>query len=459
MAKNDAQYIRMTETPVGKLITSLAIPTIISMLVTSIYNMADTYFVSKLGESASGAVGIVFSLMAIIQAVGFTLGMGAGSWISRLLGEHKDKLASNVAASGFYAALLFGALISAAGFIFTNPLMNLLGATETILPFARDYARLILTASPIMAASFVMNNILRAEGKARFAMVGLTSGGILNMLLDPLFIFVFKMGIKGAAAATSISQLVSFVILLICFLQKKTITSISPKNISKNITIYLQIIKNGLPSFSRQGLASIATVALNKNAAVYGDPAVAAMSIVGKIAMFIFSVSIGIGQGYQPVVGYNYGAEKYERVKKAFFFTFKVGFALMSSVAVIGFFFAGSIMRAFIGENAAVVEIGTAALRAQCATMPLAMIIVMSNMTFQSIGKSWTATFLSCLRQGIYFLPLIIILPKLLGITGVEITQPIADVCSFITCIPFLIKFFAKLKYREENKLGDSKNG
>lgn len=323
MAKNDAQYIRMTETPVGKLITSLAIPTIISMLVTSIYNIADTYFVSKLGESASGAVGIVFSLMAIIQAVGFTLGMGAGSWISRLLGEHKDKLASNVAASGFYAALLFGALISAAGFIFTNPLMNLLGATETILPFARDYARLILTASPIMAASFVMNNILRAEGKARFAMVGLTSGGILNMLLDPLFIFVFKMGIKGAAAATSISQLVSFVILLICFLQKKTITSISPKNISKNITIYLQIIKNGLPSFSRQGLASIATVALNKNAAVYGDPAVAAMSIVGKIAMFIFSVSIGIGQGYQPVVGYNYGAEKYERVKKAFFFTFK----------------------------------------------------------------------------------------------------------------------------------------
>lgn len=310
-----------------------------------------------------------------------------------------------------------------------------------------------------MAASFVMNNILRAEGKARFAMVGLTTGGILNIFLDPLFIFVFKMGIKGAAAATAISQLVSFTILLICFLQKRTITSISPKNISKDIMIYLQIIKNGLPSFSRQGLASIATVALNKGASLYGDPAIAAMSIVGKIAMFIFSVSIGIGQGYQPVVGYNYGAEKYGRVKKAFFFTFKVGFALMTSVALVGFFFAGDIMRAFIGENAAVVEIGTTALRAQCAAMPLAMIIVMSNMTFQSIGKSWTATFLSCLRQGIYFLPLILILPRLFGITGVQITQPIADVCSFLTCIPFLIRFFAQLKYREENKMGENNNG
>lgn len=443
----------MTETPVGKLITSLAVPTIISMLVTSIYNMADTYFVSKLGESASGAVGIVFSLMAIIQAVGFTLGMGSGSWISRLLGEHKDGLARTVAASGFYAALLSGIIISALGFIFTDPLMNLLGATDTILPFARGYAQYILIAAPIMASSFVMNNILRAEGKARFAMIGLTTGGILNMFLDPLFIFVFDMGIKGAAAATAISQAVSFTILLTVFLRKKTIVNLSPKNISKGITIYLQIIKNGLPSFSRQGLASIATVALNKSASVYGDPAIAAMSIVGKIAMFIFSVSIGIGQGYQPVVGYNYGAEKYDRVKKAFFFTFKVGFTLMTAVALAGFFFAGDIMRSFIGENAAVVAIGTVALRAQCAAMPLTMLSVMSNMTFQSIGKSWTATFLSCLRQGIYFLPLIIILPKFLGITGVQITQPISDVCSFLTCIPFLIRFFSSLKYREEHKI------
>lgn len=449
MDKQDKQYQKMTQTPVGRLISSLAVPTVISMLVTSIYNMADTYFVSQLGESASGAVGIVFSLMAIIQSVGFTLGMGAGSWISRLLGEQKKELAATVAASGFYAALVLGLLISVFGISVNAPLMRLLGATETILPYAESYALQILIAAPVMAASFVMNNILRAEGKARFAMIGLTTGGILNMVLDPLFIFGFDMGIRGAAAATALSQLVSFCILLFCFLLKKTETSLSIRRMAKSPRVYWQIIKNGLPSFSRQGLASVASVALNTNAAVYGDSAVAAMSIVGKIAMFIFSVCIGIGQGYQPVVGYNYGAKQYKRVKQAFFFTFKVGSVLMLLAGAVGFFFAGNILHAFIGDNAAVVEIGTTALRAQCAAMPLAMIIVISNMTFQSIGQSWTATFLSCLRQGVFFLPLIWILPHFFGISGVEITQPIADVCSVLLCIPFLIRFFAKLKYRE----------
>lgn len=453
MDTNDKQFIKMTQTPVGRLITSLAVPTIVSMLVTSVYNMADTYFVSQLGESASGAVGVVFSLMAIIQAIGFTLGMGSGSWISRLLGEQNQKLAKTVAASGFYTSILLGSIISVLGFCFTNPLMRLLGATETILPYARDYANYILAAAPIMAASFVMNNILRAEGKARFAMVGLATGGILNLFLDPLFIFGFDLGIKGAAAATAVSQCISFIILLASFLRKKTITNFNPKNMSRQISLYFKIIKNGLPSFSRQGLASASTVALNNSAAVYGDAAVAAMSIVGKIAMFIFSVAIGIGQGYQPVVGYNYGAEKYQRVKQAFFFTFKVGFSLMCTVAVLGFILAGKVLTAFIGDSALAVEIGTRALRAQCIAMPLAMINVMGNMTFQSIGKSWTATFLSCLRQGIFFLPLIFILPKFLGITGIEITQPISDLFSFATCIPFLIRFFSTLKYREENKL------
>lgn len=453
MTEKDIQYVKMTKTPVSKLITSLAIPTIISMLVTAIYNMADTYFVSQLGESASGAVGIVFSLMALIQAVGFTLGMGAGSWISRLLGEQNKELADTVASSGFYTSILLGLLISIVGIAFINPFMKILGATQTILPYAIDYGRLILIAAPIMSASFVMNNILRAEGKAKFAMIGLTTGGILNIFLDPLFIFVFDMRITGAAVATALSQLISFTILLICFIKKKTIITLRLKNISKKPYVYLQIIKHGLPSFSRQGLASIATVALNTNAAVYGDSAVAAMSIVGKIAMFIFSIAIGIGQGYMPVVGYNYGAKKYDRVKKAFFFTFTTGLSLMAVTGIIVFLFSGNIMRAFIGDNAAVIEIGTIALRAQCIALPLSMIIVISNMTFQSTGKAWTATFLSCLRQGIYFLPLIIILPKFFGILGVEITQPIADVLSVITCIPFLIRFFVKLKNMKEKSI------
>lgn len=447
--QHDPQYVRMTQTPTGRLIASLAVPTTVSMLVTSLYNMADTYFVSKLGTSASGAVGVVFSLMAIIQAVGFTVGMGSGSIISRLLGARKTQEASRVAASGFYLSLALGLLLAAGGLIFIDPLMQALGATDTILPYARDYAMYILYAAPIMTASFVLNNILRAEGRARFAMVGIAAGGILNCGLDPLFIFTFNMGIAGAAIATALSQLISFFILLFCFLQGKTLCKLGISKASRSRGIYLQILKNGFPSFCRQGLASISTVALNLNAAPYGDAAVAAMSIVGKIFMFIFSVTLGIGQGYQPVLGYNYGAKLYKRVREAFSLTLKANTAIMTAGGIGVFAVAPWLMKLFIADDPAVVEIGTKALRAQCVAMPFIPLGVMCNMTFQSIGKSGTATVLSMARQGIFFLPLIILLPRLFGLTGVQITQPVADVCTFVCCIPIIRRFFADLKNDE----------
>jgi len=439
----------MIQAPVGGLVISLAVPTIISMLVTSIYNMADTYFVSKLGTSASGAVGVVFALMAIIQAIGFTVGMGSGSLISRLLGAHRTDEASRVAASGFYMSLLFGALLATAGLLFLDPLMRGLGATATILPYARDYAQYILFAAPVMTTSFVLNNILRAEGQARLAMVGITAGGILNCGLDPLFIFVFKMGIAGAALATALSQLISMLILLSCFVRNRTVCKLSLPKLSRTPDTYLQILKNGLPSFCRQGLASISTVALNVNAAVYGDAAVAAMSIVGKIFMFIFSVTLGIGQGYQPVLGYNYGARNFRRVREAFFFTLKTCIVFMAACSIGGFAAAPFLMKLFIATDPDVIAIGSKALRAQCLTMPLVPLGVMCNMTFQSIGKSWTATFLAAARQGIFFLPSILILPRLLGLTGVQITQPLADACTFLCCIPFTIHFFRELKIEQ----------
>jgi putative MATE family efflux protein len=281
--EQNQQFQKMTQTPVGKLITTLSVPTIISMLVTAIYNMADTFFVSKLGTSASGAVGIVFSVMAIIQAIGFTFGMGSGSWISRLLGAKEEEKSKEVAATGFYSAIFLCALMSAIGEWKLNDLMRLLGASETILPYAKDYARYILLAAPIMASSFVLNNILRSEGHAKFAMIGITTGGILNVILDPIFIFVFDLGISGAAIATALSQLTSFLILLSYFVMHKTTTRLGIHRISKNPMTYLQIVKNGLPSFSRQGLASIASILLNKQAMIYGDAAVAAMAIVTKI--------------------------------------------------------------------------------------------------------------------------------------------------------------------------------
>ena len=456
---NDTQYIRMTETPIGELITSLSIPTIVSMLVTSIYNMADTYFVSKLGTSASGAVGVVFSLMAIIQAVGFTVGMGSGSWISRLLGAHQGDQASAVASSGFFSSIAFGLLLTGTGLAFIDPLMRMLGATGTILPYARDYGIYILFAAPVMTASFVLNNILRSEGKAKFAMIGIAAGGVLNVLLDPLFIFGFKMGIAGAAIATAISQCVGFIILLSSFLAGKTATKLSIAKLSRNPELYLTILKNGLPSFSRQGLASISTVALNLNAAVYGDAAVAAMSIVSKIFMFIFSIILGIGQGYQPVVGFNYGAKRFDRVREAFYFTLKLNLAVMTVCAAAGFAYAPAIMRLFIAADPEVIRIGATALRAQCLAMPLVPLGVACNMTFQSIGKSWTATFLSTARQGIFFLPPILILPRFIGLLGVQITQPIADVCTFLVCIPFIVGFFKELDANDAVELQPASAG
>ena len=445
MEHGDAQYLKMTQGPVGRLIISLAVPTVVSMLVSSIYNMADTYFVSKISTSASGAVGIVFSLMAIIQAAGFTIGMGAGSWISRLLGGHKNEEANGVAASGFYSSIVVGIIFMLVGLAVIDPLMHILGATDTILPYARDYARYILYAAPIMAASFVLNNFLRAEGKANFSMIGITAGGILNCGLDPLFIFTFKMGIGGAAIATALSQLVSFFILLTPYIQGRTIVKLGIRRMSRSAGVYIEILKLGFPSFLRQGLASISTVALNLNAAAYGDAAVAAMSIVGKIFMFIFSIILGVGQGYQPVLGYNYGARMFKRVKEAFYFTLKVNAAIMTVCSIGCFFAASALMKVFIPGDPEVIRIGSTALRLQCLAMPLMTLGVMANMSFQSIGESGTATILSAARQGLFFLPLILILPPILGLLGVQLTQPLSDLCTFVFCLPFILKFFRTL--------------
>ena len=449
MNANAKQFQKMTETPVRKLILSLAVPTVVSMLVTAIYNMADTYFVSQLNTSASGAVGVVFSLMAMIQAVSFMLGMGSGSVISKLLGQRKNDEADEIAVTGFFASLVFGVVLMIGGLLCLEPLMRLLGATETILPYAKDYARYILIAAPVMAGSFVLNNILRAEGKAKFAMVGITVGGVLNIVLDPLLINVLGLEIAGAAIATAVSQAVSFAVLLFYFLSGKSILHLRIKNIARGVKTYWTIIQIGLPSFCRQGLASASTVLLNRAAEPYGDPAISAMSIVGKVFFLLFSVGLGIGQGYQPVVGYNYGAKKYDRVRSAFMFTFVADVVVMTAVALVIYLLAEPIMNAFINDNE-VIKIGIRALKAQCLAMPFVALGVVSNMTFQSIGKSLVASILSCARQGLFFIPLIFALPAVWGLTGVEITQPVADVLTCILCVPFVIWFFRTLKQQEQ---------
>lgn len=458
MEKNaDEQYNKMVNTPVWKLITKLAIPTIISMLVTSLYNMADTFFVSQLGTEASAAVGIVFPIMSIIQAFGFTLGMGSGSLVSIRLGQKRNEEASVISSTAFFAALSVGLLITCFGNIFARAVLGFVGADETVLPFSRDYAFFIFWGAPFMCASFVLNNDLRAEGKAFFSMIALTTGGILNMILDPFFIFNelplfgtglvlkgFGFGIRGAALCTLISQFTSFWLLFSFYLRRKSICHISIKNISKDLRVLGKVTATGLPSLARQGLASIASILLNRNAALFGISAIAAMSIVGKIIMFIASMMIGIGQGFSPVSGYNYGAKRYDRVKKAYIFLVANGACIMSVFAAAAVIFAPQIIAAFRNDPS-VIEVGTVALRWQAAFLPLHALIVGTNMLMQSTRHIKAATFLSMNRQGVYFIPAILILPQFFGLFGVEISQAVADLFSTFTAIPYMIWFFRKL--------------
>lgn len=441
----ERQFKKMTETPVSKLIIMLGIPTTISMLVTNIYNMADTYFVGKLGTSASGAVGIVFGLMAIIQAFGFMFGHGAGSIISRRLGAKDVESASRFASTSFACALAAGGGITVLGLLFLEPLMRLLGSTDTILPYAKTYASFILLAAPFMASSCVLNNILRYEGRAAFAMIGLTTGSILNIFGDWFLMMRLHMGVEGAGISTAVSQIISFLILLFMFLGGKTQSRLSIRWITRKPEEVLLICKTGLPSLMRQGLSSVSTMILNGQAGVYGDAAVAAMSIVNRICFFIFSIGLGIGQGFQPVSAFNYGAKRYDRVRGGFYFTWLAGEVLLGAIAVVGMFFPEQLV-AFFRDDPEVITIGSVALSAQLISLFFQPLTVCSNMMFQSVGKNGRATFLSMLRSGLCFIPTILILSQTMGLTGVEIAQTVADILSFFIALPFVISFLKNLK-------------
>ncbi len=442
--KQEQKFHQMTEEPVSHLIGRLALPCIISMLVTAFYNMADTFFVGMLkSNSATGAVGVVFSLMAIIQAVGFFFGHGSGNFISRELGKQNFEDASNMAATGFFSALGAGLLICVLGQVFLEPLAYLLGSTDTILPYAKAYLGVILFGAPWMTSSLVLNNQLRFQGSAAYAMVGIASGAVLNIGLDPLLIFVFDMGVAGAAWATIISQFVSFCLLLVgC--SKGGNLHIHISRIQLKWSYYKMIIKGGLPSLARQGLASVATICLNQAAGPFGDAAIAAMSIVQRIMMFGGSAMIGFGQGFQPVCGFNYGAKLYHRVKEGFWFCVKTSTVFLFVVATVGFAFAPQLVSLF-RDDPDVIAYGAAALRFQCITFCFQGWVVMSNMMLQTIGRTVPATFLAMARQGIFFIPLVWILSASLGMLGVQMTQMVSDILTLACAIPIQMKVLREL--------------
>ena len=452
MTQADLYYKKMTETPVARLIIGLGIPTTISMLITGIYNLADTYFVGALGESQQAATGILFTLQSIIQAIAFMLGHGSGTFVSKALADKDTKSATRYVSTAFFTGIGVGLILSVSGLLFLNPLLRLLGSTETILPYARNYGFWVLTACPIMIGSLILNNNLRYEGKAFYAMIGLTTGGILNIFGDYLFVHVCNLGVFGAGMATAISQLISFSILLFLYLRMAQST-ISIRSVSRNAHEYLSICKVGFPSLIRQGLNSISGGLLNNLTKPFGDAAIAAMSVVNRFSSLVMFVGLGIGQGFQPVASFNYQAKKYRRVKKGLIFTTTFVFCMLSVLASLGFIFAEPIVYLF-QEHPAVREIGVPALRYATIGILFLSLSVPVNMLYQSIRRAGIASLLSLLRSGAIFIPVLLILHRLLGLTGIQLAQPAADVITGLASIPFML-YFLKATPNDEDVLPD----
>ena len=453
----------MTETPIPRLIMRMAVPSIISMLVTSLYNMADTFFIGRLNNtSATGAISVVFPLMAVIQAIGFMLGHGSGNTMSRTLGRQDMEDAGRTAATGFFGAWILGFAFSALCLVFLKPLMRLLGATDTILPYAVEYGRYIVIGAPWMLASIVLNVQMRFQGNAFFSMIGIATGALINIALDPLFIYGLGMGVSGAALATVCSQGISFLLLFAGTFRGGNIR-IRFRNFSPDLAHLKPIFLGGLPSLCRQGLGSVAGILMNIAARTYGgvtpaaiDAAVAAIGIVNRTMQFCASAIIGFGQGFQPVCGFNYGAKKFGRVRQGFFFTLKVMLCATTCVGVLGALLAPSVVRVF-SQDEAVISFGALALRLQCTVFPLTALLFAANMSMQTMGMAGGASLLAMARNGVCFIPAILILPPLLGALGVQMAQAAADLAAFAMALAISARMLRHL--RQQEALWEPKNG
>ena len=433
MSRQQDNYTYLTQGPIAKVILTMAVPSIISMLVTSLYNAVDTFFVGQIDTPSTAAVGVVFPVMFFIQAVAFFFGNGTGNYLSRELGARRRANAEAMATTGFVYSVLAGVIICLCGELFLERLSLLLGSTPTILPYTRKYLSVILLGAPMMTGALCLNNQMRFQGNARFAVWGIVSGALVNIILDPILIFSMDMGVVGAAWATVIGQAISLVTLLWL--------SYSPDNIPihwryfSGKSIYVrEIMAGGTPSLSRQGLGCVATMLLNVTAAVYGDAAIAAMSIVSRITMFVFSMVVGLGQGFQPFCGYTYGAQMYDRLRQGFWFCVRVGTIFLIVVGIAGGFYAYHIIGMFRNDPD-VVEIGGLALLFQLATYPLNAFIMLGNMLTQTIRKPWRANLLASARHGLFFIPLILLLPHCFGLLGIQVCQSVSDVLTFILAV------------------------
>ena len=435
--QQDAKFIRMTTRPVGRLVTAMAVPSIVSMLVSGIYNLAETFFIGQINTQSVAALGIVFSYMVLIQSVAIFFGQGSGNFISRALGRRQVGDAEEMAAVGLISSVLTGIVLAVLSFVFMRPILTLLGSTPTILPYATDYFSMILLGTPFIMGTFTLNNQMRHQGNAMLSMIGIVSGAVLNIALDPIFIFSLGLGIRGAGMATAISQFLGFGIMLSMTGRHGTL----PLHLSffkPTFQRYRDISAGGLPSLARQGLMSFSAICLNHLAAQYGDGAIAAFSVVSRITMLACAAMIGYGQGFQPVCGFNYGAGFYDRVRKAFWHSCYVSTLYCTLLAFLGWFFSDSLVALF-RDDPEVIRIGSEVLRYQCYSFPLVGFITLANMYLQNIRSTIPAIIMASARQGIFFLPALFLGHALWGFTGVEISQALADVGSFLFAVPMVL--------------------
>ena len=437
-------YTFLTTGPVGRVIARMAVPTIISMLVTSVYNIVDTYYVGLINTQATAAVGVAFPLQSVIQAIGFFFGQGSGTYISRQLGAKKHADAFQMASTAFVGAMVAGVVIAVAGLLLLTPISVWCGSTPTILPYTEKYLAMVLLGAPFMTGSMLLNNQMRFQGNAANAMYGMMTGAVLNVVLVPIFTFTLGMGILGTGIGTVLSQIFGFVVLLVMSYHGDNI-HIKLKDACWKRHYYVEMIKGGTPSLTRQGLAAVAVMLLNLAAGVYGDAAIAGMSIVGRLCFLVFAVIIGVGQGFQPFCGFNYGARLFGRVRQGYFFCVKLDMCILAVCCIPGFIFASELID-LMRHDPEVVAVGAVALRWQIVTWPLAAIITVSNMCLQTSGRTVPANILAACRNGLCFIPLILTLPHLLGLLGVEITQSVADVFSFAIAVPLMSRYFKSLK-------------
>lgn len=458
MDKRERYRKQMVETKVAPLVVKLGIPTTISMLITNIYNLVDTYFVGTLGVSQQGATGILFTLQAILQAFAFMLGHGAGTHMTRLLAMGKKEEATSYACNAFYLGLAIGTLLLVLGLLFLAPFMVFLGSSPTILPYAKEYGFWVLVSGPFFIASLVLSIFLRYEGKANIAMVGIIAGALLNVFGDYLFIVRLDMGVYGAGLSTAISQFVSFVIMLIGYIKMGQV-SLNPKNINFKGHVYGNILIAGLPSMLRQGMASISGGVLNNIAKPFGDAALAAMSVVTRYSNFVMCIGLGVGQGLQPVSAYNYAVKRYDRVREGIIFTIVFSSAVVAVISLFTLIFP-SVIVSWFNPDEEVIELGSMALRFAAISLFFTPASMVTAITLQSVRKAWSSSFLSLLRNGLAFVPVIFLLVYGfgLGYTGVALSQPIADVLTFLISTPFLILFIKELAKLEKEEAAKARN-